>query len=261
MTVSRNSVSASQLLSNNGLGSVGLSTLNTSGSQLVSGASSAVDTHVVFWETNPYGWSSASRNITAPVTSVELYSSGGQPIAVSSLGVPSVVVMPLLATTNVFEFECVYWSSSEQRWARSGAVVIGFEVSADGSGATRAICGALHFTDFSAAQAALSFYSVTNVETSDVGSIEEVFSPQNVVVVLTVSGFVVLFFASWVISAREDERLSKEYRELQRAHLALFGEMRTGLGMHCLHLSMSHPARVKVARMYGALKVRVTMTN
>jgi hypothetical protein len=57
-----------------------------------------------------------------------------------------------------------------------------------------------------------------------------------------------------------DENKSAELALLHRTHMLMFGQVKTGLGMHTLHLPPDHPARQRVIRMFDSLKVRLTFS-
>ena len=72
-------------------------------------------------------------------------------------------------------------------------------------------------------------------------------------VVLSIVG---LFLMSLLLSGVLDEKKSEEIAALHRSHVLLFGHVRTGLGMHTVHLKPDDPRRVAVINMFKALKVR-----
>ena len=72
-------------------------------------------------------------------------------------------------------------------------------------------------------------------------------------VVVCLVGF---FLLAWLLSIGIDERKSREIAKLHRAHMLMFGEVRSGLGMHTVHLSPTDPRRIAVINMFQSLKVR-----
>jgi hypothetical protein len=216
------------------------------------------DTHTVFWSVNPYSWSATTKQMAATVTTVELLDpETGMPFNLTAAAQPVVISVVVPSTVNQEEFRCNYWSHAVQDWSDAGTILVGFTAADDGTGRLIAHCATVHLSDFAAMQAPVSFFVVTDIDpVGDAGLLQQVVNPQNLLSLFVIVGVMIVFGTSWIVSYKHDEGRSRELEKLHRAHMVLFGEVRTGLGMHCLHLPLDHPARRRVVALYDQLKVR-----
>ena len=216
------------------------------------------DTHTVFWAVNPFAWSTSTLHLFTTVTSVEIV----DPVTDAVVNVthavePVVIAVPVPASTDTSQFRCSYWSEALQDWSDEGTVLLGFAVASDGSGGGVAYCGTVHLSDFAAVKQSVSFFVITDVHPiDDAGLVAQIVNPSNLLALFVVAALIIVFGTSWVVSYKHDEQRSHELEKLHRAHMVLFGEIRTGLGMHCLHLPLDHPIRKRVVALYDHLKVR-----
>ncbi len=219
------------------------------------------DAHTVQWSIDPYLWAGSDRALV-PVTTVEVTDpEDGSGVTVADAPSPIVVSFPLPLGTDVDTFRCSFWDRAAERWSDKGMVLLGFTSVAGGNGSASltASCATLHLSDFTGVSKSVSFFVVTQVDPiGDAGSLADVANPRNLLALVVVVGIVGVFFVTWNLSVRLDEARSQDLHALQRAHMLLFGEVRTGLGMHCLHLPLDHPGRARVKKMYDALMVRCT---
>ena len=235
------------------------SSVTVSPATLPDNATTTFDTHVVFWAVNPYATADTASSLAMNVSSVTLTHSDGSGavIPVSNATTPVVVSLVVPGGTDVTQFRCSYWSEVEGGWSDVGTVLVGYTRLRGTDGRFVAHCATTHLSDFAAVKASVSFIVVTNVNPiDDAGLVAQVLNPQNLLALGVIAGLVVVFVASWVVSYKHDEARSVELGALHRAHMVLFGEVRSGLGMHCLHLPVGHPRRLSVVAMVDDLKVR-----
>ncbi len=224
----------------------------------LSSGHSVIDTRVVKWNVDPYGWSNDTAVRTSPVIAVQVTDSNDSSVVeIVNLSLPIVVDVSVSGRVDTSTFHCGYWSDELQAWSTAGTILVGF-YSADDN-AYVASCAALHLTDFAGV---VGTSSVTVMQRSnpfgDAGLFTLAFSGSNLVTTLVIFSIVLAFLAAWKLSSSIDERQCEELHALHHVHVMMFGEVKTGFGMDVIHLDPKHPRRLALDRVYRALKVRVS---
>jgi hypothetical protein len=224
-------------------------------------SSGVADTRVVEWTSNPFSWANVTDSLNTGVITVDIIDPDSDTVvqinSSSRLRRPMRVSLPIPPSTNTDTFRCTYWDPVNLKWSDSGTVLLGFLVDST-TGNPYAMCGTMHLTEFASVKKQTSFFVTNDIDLiDDAGVLVSAFEPQNLVVVIVIGSVVGAFLLSWMFSAMHDETKTAQISKLHQAHLLMFGEVRSGLGMHTVHLSPTDPERIRVVKMFESLKVRV----
>ena len=181
---------------------------------------------VVEWRTNPFAFSSSTRLVSSPVTTITFASQDNSHVHIHGLRVPATVLMRVPPGVTREEFKCatqtVDRETGQPQWSQRGLTLLRFVFK---DGFWHAECATTHFSSFAViTKETFSSVNVLNPFVS-LGEIVNIVNITNYFPLVLLSTLTFGLYIFWQVLCCRERRRRSAIRKLQREIFTKYGQL------------------------------------
>ena len=205
------------------------------------------------WANNPFLYTGSGASL-AGVVSIEIMNPNDSSIlTVNGTQAPIVIGFTTAGSTDLSDFKCSYWNLDISAWDSSGTALVSLTPGA--GGVVNVACATVHLSDFSAVNG-IGFMNIQIPNPiTEFASLGSVFSLKSLFTTVATLAILGVSLVAWFVSSIVDDKKADMLAQLRKAHVLLYGEVSSGLGMDMLHKGASAESRKKLQALHDKLRV------